>query len=108
MHSRCLVHQTAPQGCCASVVRGVHDPPWCSEPSERRHDVFVRVVRDACWSEGTAHARFGVVRVVPENGGGQEVGGELWTLDNWWRRRSICYDVGEGNLMLVRCVLHLH
>jgi hypothetical protein len=35
----------------SSVVRGVHDPPWCSEPMERRHDVVVRVVRDACWSQ---------------------------------------------------------
>ncbi len=86
----------------------MHDPPWCSEPSERRHVCVVRVVQDAYLSEGTAHARFAVVRVVPENGGGQEVEGELWTLDNLWRRRSICYDVGEGNLMLVRCVLHLY
>jgi hypothetical protein len=35
-------------------VRGVHDPPWCSEPSERRHVGVVRVVQDALWSEGTA------------------------------------------------------
>ncbi len=68
------------------------DPPWCSEPSERRHVVVVRVVRDACWSEGTAHARVGVVRVVPENCGGEEEGGGVCTLDKRWRRRSICYD----------------
>ncbi len=73
------------QGYFASVARGVHDPPWCSEPSERWHVGGVRVVRDAYWSEGTARARVGVVRVVPENGGGEGEGGELCTLDKRWR-----------------------
>ena len=86
----------------------MHDPPWCSEPSERLHVGGVRVVRDACWSEGTARARVGVVRVVPENGGGEVEGGGLCRLDKRWRRRSVCYDVGEVNPSVVRCVLHLH
>ncbi len=62
-------------------MRGVHDPPWCSEPSACRHVGVVRVVQDACWSESTSHARFVVVRVVPENGGGEvegEGGGVLY------------------------------
>ncbi len=39
------------------------------------HVFVVRVVLDALWSEGTAHAKFGVVRLAQKNGG-EEVGGE--------------------------------
>ena len=70
-------------------MRGVHDPPWCSEPSERQHVGVVRVVRDALWVEDAARTRFGVVRFVPVDGRGGGGGGRnLWTLDTGLDRWS--------------------
>jgi hypothetical protein len=77
-------------------VRGVHDPPWCSEPSERRHVGVVRVVRDALWVEGAARAGFGVVRLVPVDGcGGGGGGRNLWTLGTGLDLRSYPVRVGR-------------
>ncbi len=96
-------------------MRGVLDPPWCSEPSERRHVGVVRVVRDALWAEVAARARFGVVRLVPVDGcgggGGRgefvDVGHRLGSLELSWarlaRRRRVGLTWTIGTLSV--CVL---
>ena len=87
-------------------MRGVHDPPWCSEPSERRHVGVVRVVRDALWAEVAARARFGVVRFVPVDGcGGGGGGGNLWTLDTGVDRWSDPVRVGRVVVVFVLVLL---
>ncbi len=80
-------------GCFEDVLRGVHDPLWCEEPSDCQHVVLARGVIAPWLQRRFVRGRFVVVRLRWRHGvggGGGGMGGRGTRAILSSRRRGGC------------------